>query len=250
MIAAVKELVAGPSREWPVGREQIRWGVPAVVACLVAAQVFAMIWFTVAAGMVYRGDALPDLASRPIWTLLLFTGGLWISYFVAPILLHRLTASGPLVDFDLRAGVPQILVAAAIGVGFQLALLPALYWFVVRIMSGDPSRTAQAIADRVDNGFDALLLIVAVVVVAPIVEEWFYRGLLLPTLARRFGVVGGAFGSAVVFALVHQEPILLPGLFVLALALAWLTIRTGRIGPAIVAHVAFNATTVVQLLLF
>lgn len=250
MIAAVKELVTGPSGEWPVGRERIRWGIPAVVVCLLAAQVFAILWFTLAAGAVYGSDPLPAVDSRPIWTLLLFTSGLWVAYFVAPILLHRMTDSGPLVDFDLRVRVGELLAAVAIGVGFQLAVLPALYWFVVRIMSGDPSGTAQALGDRVNNGLDALLFTTAVVVVAPVVEEWFYRGLVLPTLARRFGVIGGAIGSAVVFALVHREAILLPGLFVLALALAWLTIRTGRIGPAIVAHMAFNATTVVQLLLF
>ena len=56
--------------------------------------------------------------------------------------------------------------------------------------------------------------------------------------------------SAIVFAVIHQEPILFPGLFVFALILAWLTIRTGRVGVAVVAHLAFNATTVVQLLLF
>jgi membrane protease YdiL (CAAX protease family) len=74
--------------------------------------------------------------------------------------------------------------------------------------------------------------------------------MLLSTLARGFGVVGGAVGSSAVFALVHQELILMPGLFVLSLLLSWLTVRTARIGPAILAHMAFNATTVVELLVF
>ena len=72
--------------------------------------------------------------------------------------------------------------------------------------------------------------------------------MLLSSAARRFGPAAAAVGSSAVFAVAHGEIILLPGLFVFALILSWLTVTTGRLGPAIVAHMAFNATTVVQLL--
>ncbi|MGI9595851.1 MAG: CPBP family intramembrane glutamic endopeptidase [Acidimicrobiales bacterium] len=243
------DLLERSSPEWPIGRDEVRWGVPSAVVCLLGAQAFAVVWAVMAVGAVYGSDPLPESSTRPIWTLLVFNVGLWIAYFAGPVLVKRITASGPLVDFDLRAGPAQIALSILIGIAAQLALLPALYWLVLRFMSGDPNSTAEELGDRVNNVGDALLFTVAVVVVAPIVEEWFYRGLLLPTLARRFGTAGGAVGSAAVFALVHQEVILLPGLFVLGLILAVLTIKTGRIGPAIVTHMAFNATTVVQLLL-
>ncbi len=244
------EVSARPDHDWPVGGDQVRWGLPAAVLCLLGAQLFAVVWFVFASGLVYGSEPLPSIDSRPIWTLVLFNLGLWLAYLVGPVLVKRFTGSGPLVDFDLRVGPIQILAAAALGVAAQLLLLPALYWVLLQFVSGDPNRTAEALGDRVNNPADVLLFVVAVVVVAPVVEEWFYRGMLLPTLARRFGTVAGAVSSSAVFALVHQEPILLPGLFVLALLLSWLTIRTGRIGPAIVAHMAFNATTVVQLLVF
>ncbi|MGB5759409.1 MAG: CPBP family intramembrane glutamic endopeptidase [Acidimicrobiales bacterium] len=244
------EVSARPGHDWPVGGDEVRWGLPAAVLCLLGAQLVAVIWFVFAAGLVYGSEPLPPIDSRPIWTLLLFNLGLWLAYFLGPVVVKRFTDSGPLVDFDLRAGPIQILAAAALGVATQLVLLPVLYWVLLRFVSGDPNRTAEALGDRVNNPADGVLFVLAVVVLAPVVEEWFYRGMLLPTLARRFGTVAGAVGSSAVFALVHQEPILLPGLFVLALLLSWLTIRSARIGPAIVAHVAFNATTVVQLLAF
>ncbi len=243
------DLLTRSGPQWPVGREEVRWGIPGAVLSLLAAQVFAVVWVVIAVGLVYGSGPLPDSIDRPIWTLLVFNLGLWVAYFAGPIILKRLTESGPMVDFDLRAGPVEIVAGIVVGVGAQLLLLPALYWVVLRFLDGDPNQTAEELGDRVNNIGDGLLFAVAVVVVAPIVEEWFYRGMLLPTLARRFGIVGGAVGSSAVFALIHQEVILLPGLFVLALLLAALTIRTGRIGPAIVAHMAFNATTVVQLLL-
>lgn len=236
-----------PLPGWPLGGDEVRWGVGAAVACLLGVQAFAILWFGGVLGLIY-GDDPPDAVDRPLWQLLATNGGLWIGYLVGPFLVRRLTESGDLRDFDLRAGRVQALGAAVLGVVAQLVLLPALYWVVLLVVDGDPSETATALVDRVDTGLDAVLLVIAVVVIAPIVEEWFYRGLVLPTVARRFGLPAGVIATSAVFALVHGEPILLPGLFVFALLLAWLTVTTGRIGPAIIAHMTFNLTTVVQLL--
>ncbi len=73
--------------------------------------------------------------------------------------------------------------------------------------------------------------------------------MLLPALARSVGPVLGVIGSGFIFALVHQDASVLPGLMVFGMVVAWLTATTGRIGPAIVAHMAFNATAIIQLLL-
>ena len=55
--------------------------------------------------------------------------------------------------------------------------------------------------------------------------------------------------TSVVFAVVHFEPIRLPILFVLGLALGFGRARTGRIGAAIVAHMMINSLAMLALLI-
>ena len=53
--------------------------------------------------------------------------------------------------------------------------------------------------------------------------------------------------SALIFAGIHFELLLLPGLFVAGLLFGYLAQRSGRLGPAIFAHIGFNAATIVAL---
>jgi uncharacterized protein len=86
------------------------------------------------------------------------------------------------------------------------------------------------------------------VVCAPVVEELFYRGLLLRSLDKR-GIQPwlSVVLSALLFAGMHFEALQFAGLFLFGIVLALLVHRTGRLGPAIWAHAAFNAVTVLQL---
>jgi membrane protease YdiL (CAAX protease family) len=52
----------------------------------------------------------------------------------------------------------------------------------------------------------------------------------------------------VVFGLAHFQGIQLPALLLFGGVAALLAVRTGRLGPAILCHVGFNAWTVFQLL--
>lgn len=93
----------------------------------------------------------------------------------------------------------------------------------------------------------ALLLLVALVL-APVLEEIIFRGLLQTSLLsaspppRRWSVI--VIASAW-FALAHGQPWqVLPPLFVLGLVLGWLYERTGNLLPCIVLHAVFNAINV------
>jgi membrane protease YdiL (CAAX protease family) len=101
-----------------------------------------------------------------------------------------------------------------------------------------------------------VLLVVFVAVGAPVVEELFFRGLLLRALQRRVPDGAAVAVSAVLFGVAHVQD-LAPGallvvivsLVALGAVLATLAVRTGRLGPGMWTHAAFNASTLVALLL-
>jgi membrane protease YdiL (CAAX protease family) len=54
--------------------------------------------------------------------------------------------------------------------------------------------------------------------------------------------------SAVLFALAHFQVLQFPGLVLFGMVAGYLAQRSGRLGPAIFAHMGFNAATVVVLI--
>lgn len=85
--------------------------------------------------------------------------------------------------------------------------------------------------------------------VAPLVEELLFRGVLLSALLQRWGTVAAVLLSSLAFSLAHLpglswQVFALPNLFLLALALAWLRLRSGSIWAGVVAHGANNLLAV------
>ncbi len=91
------------------------------------------------------------------------------------------------------------------------------------------------------------MTVLVVVVLAPIAEEIVFRGVLLPSLDRHWGVRVAVVGSSALFALMHVTPYAIVPIFVFALALGVLFVRTGSLWVCIVAHVLFNATGLAAL---
>jgi hypothetical protein len=138
-------------------------------------------------------------------------------------------------DIPLGVGVG---LAAQIGFGIAAHLLYDL-------LGIDPDKvgeTARDLGDRATSPFGVVCLFLIVVVGAPVIEEICYRGLWLRAAERRWGTAGGVAVSALVFGLVHFQPYDTPVLVGIGAVLALLAVRTGRLGPAVWAHVAFNLT--------
>ena len=90
------------------------------------------------------------------------------------------------------------------------------------------------------------LAIVSVLVLAPLAEEVFFRG-LVQSLARRAGAGPwtAILAASALFAAVHyNQPQAIPSLFVLSLALGYSYERTGRLVSPILLHSLFNAVYV------
>ena len=86
------------------------------------------------------------------------------------------------------------------------------------------------------------------VVIAPVAEEFIFRGMLFPFIQQR-GYPGFAwFGVSALFALIHMNAPAFVPLFVFALALTWLYEKTDNLLAPITAHALFNATNFALLL--
>jgi membrane protease YdiL (CAAX protease family) len=181
--------------------------------------------------------------------------GLWAAYLSAMALVIRWKGSGHVAaDLALRADPrTDVALGAAAGLLTALVVVPGLYRLIeaTGVLSGDlPARLsapAERLAHAARSGPAFILLALAVGVGAPIVEESFFRGFLQPAAVRRFGAAGGIALTALFFGLAHGEPLAVPGLTAFGAVVGVLAHRTGRLGPGIAAHIAFNALTLVRL---
>ncbi|MGD8397255.1 MAG: type II CAAX endopeptidase family protein [Anaerolineae bacterium] len=86
-------------------------------------------------------------------------------------------------------------------------------------------------------------------VVAPFVEEVFFRGLLFGGLRRRFDWKVAAAISAALFAAIHLQPLAIPPIFLLGYLFAFLYHRTGSLWPSILMHLSTNTLAVAAVYL-
>lgn len=223
------------SRSWGVGEPLGLWALHVVLLAL---------WQLALVALFFGGE-FPD--ASPIWFIGASSLMIWFVYIVGPILVTRLFGEGPVADLWARIVARDIPVGLTIGAALQILVLPVVYWPILQLTDVEPGEAARDLVDRVDGPIDFVILALVVAIGAPLAEEFFYRGLLLQGLRRRIPDVVAVVVSSSLFALVHIDPILFPGTFVLGAAAAFATLRTGRLGLACAMHVGFNAATLVLL---
>jgi membrane protease YdiL (CAAX protease family) len=90
----------------------------------------------------------------------------------------------------------------------------------------------------------AVLFVALACVIAPILEETFYRGFLFQGLASSLGPVWGAVISAAIFSASHQQATVFIPLFTLGLLLCWVFYRSGSLWTNIALHATFNTIAI------
>jgi membrane protease YdiL (CAAX protease family) len=99
-----------------------------------------------------------------------------------------------------------------------------------------------------EYGTYLVFAIPAVSVVAPIVEESFFRGFVYGWMRRHLNVPAAALLSACFFALVHFQPVIFVPLAVLGVVLALLYEYSGSLLPGMVVHALFNLVEIIGIL--
>lgn len=146
--------------------------------------------------------------------------------------------------FALRPASPlQLLIGGSLGV---LLHLPAGYLseLVERRFPTPPvALKAQLQSLTPSSLLAAVLMLLAVAVLVPFVEELFFRGALFTPLLRSGPALVAVWTTSVAFALAHAEPRNWAPLFLVALVLGELRRLGGSIWSGVALHAAFNAAT-------
>jgi uncharacterized protein len=235
------EALDAPARDAAPVRWQLRWAVLGWVASFVASTVVFILYVSVTG--IDDADDLSLVATAllqvPLWVGLL--GGVWLAS-------RRQGSGDPFADFRMRFRWSDVPIGLGIGLVTQPLLLVLLPLYqLLGIDPDDIGESARDLTDRAE-GRGIVLLILIVAVGAPIVEELFYRGLVLRALEARMSPGWALAVTSLVFGAVHFQPFDLLPLAVFGLVAGLLAQRTGRLGASVFAHMAFNAVAVAALI--
>jgi membrane protease YdiL (CAAX protease family) len=212
------------------------WGLLAITT--------VMVFLHVGAGLI--APHLPIVAGVVLVTLALY--GPMAAYCVYA---SRRWASGRLsVDFGARIRPVDVAIGlAALFVALQLERIVAVLLDVLHIP------VTSNVTDVADDRALYVTLAAVAVVAAPLVEELFFRGLVLSALRSRLGAGAAVAVQAVVFGAYHAAPVYGWGNAGLVIVLAVVGAVFGataqltrRLGGSIVAHALLNGIVFVVLL--
>ncbi|MEX2626932.1 MAG: CPBP family intramembrane glutamic endopeptidase [Ilumatobacteraceae bacterium] len=223
-------------------------GVMVAVLAWLAAWVVAQGF--VGAVLAMSGEAAADFPAS-VGTLASALVASWVAWLaMLYVVSDRFGSRDPLADLAVRFDVRDI-VAVPIGVLTQLVVVPVVYLVLRGVWPGtfDEARVEQRTRDLVEvaGGASIVVLVLLVVVGAPVVEELVYRGLLQRSFAARISDPIALVVASLWFAVIHFRLLELPGLFLAGLVFGGCLLVTGRVGTAIIAHAAFNATALLAV---
>ena len=264
MVAGAPSIAEAPSPSestgtWGLLEAALAWIASNIVAGILLAFVFSQGDFTTfvserpgghigrTAGQLATDQELVDRALPLVWQLLLLFPGWAVLLGVSWLFAGALGRDRP--GWSLKTEYSDIPLGVLSGLFLQIPILVIVVTFMQLIFGPfEPSGRALALVDSADSPLLVLLLIFAVAIGAPIVEELFYRGIVQPALIRLTNVPIGIGLASVLFGAVHFSLVELIPLSVVGLVFGLLAHKTGRVAPAILAHMAFNSFTLVLLL--
>jgi len=233
----------GPCRPWGLAAS-LAWGFAAIAAWLAAQIVLGDLlfeWFESDGG---EADAA-RLGSHAPFVSLVTLGAALVPLAVIVLAVRRSGCS--LAEYlGLRGPDGRYLRLGLITLAILVPLVDLFSWFAGYAV------TPQFVLDLYRTARDSgavLLLVLAIVVVAPVVEEALFRGFLLPGLAASsLGASGAIALTSVAWALLHAQyqPFYLLQIIVLGGVFGWLRLRSGSTALTMLLHGLLNLAAMVQ----
>lgn len=157
---------------------------------------------------------------------------------------------GQIFLFDCKPWIRVLLISLTTG----LLLIPVgaglmLVSNFVFEQFGIPARPQSSVLRLAQSqGWEFVRLLLLGILVAPVVEETFFRGYLLPALRARMGSGISNFLQAAVFSTIHFHLQSFVALFFLGVVLAWQYNKTRNLIAPVVTHSLFNLINILMLI--
>lgn len=213
------------------------------VLAIVLANLAAVPWI---AEVLTLATADPQLS--PVGTLVVLVSTQVALLAVAWLFVHRPRA---LAGLERWTG-PDPWAAARTGLAWGVAVwLPAtaLAVAITLLLEAVGIEPEIEAAERILRAIDPWLVVVPIVVIAPIAEEVFFRGIVFNAFLREGGRRWAYLGSALLFGAIHLSLVSFLPIVLLGLALARVYERTRSLVAPIALHATFNGLSVAVALL-
>ena len=162
------------------------------------------------------------------------------------LVIGRRATGEPVAKFYALRAFPGSLLPAMVLTALGLALLmnevDNVIMEVLRLLPGFKAENEMA---RILTA-DALGAFLLLVIVAPVTEEYLFRGLVLRGLLRHHRPVTAVLLTAVLFAIMHANLRQLPLAVVIGSVFGWWAVRTRSVAPGIIGHAVFNSVAYVS----
>lgn len=212
---------------------------------------------TVARGMVLGDASLDEITNLPLADHARILMGHAIGQSLAAVIYFWLCRTGagrarPTGRAAVAKGLLAMIVVWPIVAGTSMVTSS-----IARLIQGGPVDVIahDTLARLAESPMGPWLVVMSiqVVLVAPLLEEVLYRGILQRTLTSLdLGRWTGIIITSVIFVSMHVGAArwhALPALFVLSLGFGWVYERTGRLAAPIAMHITFNALNLALALL-
>ena len=140
------------------------------------------------------------------------------------------------------ADTPSVVKLTVYGVGLGLAMfsIATLIEMGQSSLGFAPSEGDAVLGPSEGNLTSYLLWLISGCIIAPISEEFFFRGYAFYAYNKRYGLWVGVFVSSIGFAAIHTNIFALAPIFVAGVGFALAFWKTGSLIPPMVAHAVNN----------
>lgn len=221
-----------PRFEAPRAQRFPTWGdMLAVVGIYLLATVATSIVTAIVAAVSGGAESLAErMSSGPMSAL---SYGLSMALTIVGVLIYRKLrrGEGRVFRLSLRGFNPMLILW-----GFVLVLITGIV--IEPVLNLFPESFLELLNNMGANGGWSVLMLA---VLAPIMEEVLFRGILLEAVREKYSSGRAIVVSALMFGVIHIIPQQVVNAFVIGLILGFIYVRTNSLWPVIIIHALNNA---------